>query len=796
MNRLSNATRISIGLTLVTMSVLAGAYALDLVPRRGALEGDRRLRLSQSMAVQFAVALEDDDPEQMLRLAESVLGNTPDILSLAVRRADGSLLFASADHDAAWNLDETRQTDTQRIEVPLHDDLGQFWGNVEVLFAPLPGVLLGEWVLLIFIAAGCLLAFMLYMRRTLRALDPSQVVPARVKAALDTLTEGALVIDLNDRIMLANQSLATMLDRDPAGMLGMKASDLNWLDAEHDRAPTSLPWADAVADSVCRGQSLRLLTPNGPRILVVNATPILGSGTHVRGVLVTFDDVTSIEEKNHQLMEMVQRLGEAQERVNRQNEELTRLATRDALTGCLNRRAFQEQLTTLVELARRRKEPFAVMMIDIDHFKSINDNHGHSVGDEVLRGLGKRLNETVRKSDVVCRYGGEEFCVLMPDTSIDGAAILAEKIRHALASQPLAGLPITASIGTTELSSDTTSPESVVDEADQALYFAKRSGRDRAIRYDECPDEPAEDRVLPEAPMPGEHIPIHAVSALFAALRYRDPQTAEHSRRVADLCVRFAVGTMNARDLFVLEVAAMLHDIGKIGVPDAILLKPGVLTDEEWQVMGRHDRIGIEILECFDCHELVDVVRDHHAGLDRIEDGSPLPAGHPIPIRARLLSIADAYDAMVSDRVYRSAMSRDDAFAELRRCAGTQFDPTLVEGFIAMLINEGDQVAAQSRVEFDLRLGLEVERLSAALLRRDVSSIGVLAERLQATATTLGRAEISEIAQRVGEAAEIDFDLNALLTEVNELLDLCATPGRVDNRINDPCALPTKSSEN
>jgi PAS domain-containing protein len=305
-DRLSNTTRISIGLTLVTLSVLACAYALDLVPRRGDLEGDRRLRLSQSMAVQFSVALGDDDPDQMLRLAESVVGHTPDIQSMAVRRADGSLLFASADHDDAWGLDGTGQANAQHVEVPLHDDLGQFWGNVEILFAPLPGGLLGDWVLFVFITSGCLLAFMLYMRRTLRALDPSQVVPARVKAALDTLFEGALVIDLNDRIMLANQALAAMLDRDPAGMLGTKASELDWLDAEHDRPPTSLPWVGAQADSVCRGQSLRLLTPDGPRILVVNATPILGAGRHVRGILVTFDDVTSIEKKNRQLAERLQ----------------------------------------------------------------------------------------------------------------------------------------------------------------------------------------------------------------------------------------------------------------------------------------------------------------------------------------------------------------------------------------------------------------------------------------------------------------------------------------------------------
>ncbi|MEM7626059.1 MAG: diguanylate cyclase [Planctomycetota bacterium] len=785
MRRLSNATRISIGLTLVTLSVIAGAYALELVPRRAALESQSRLKLSQNMAIQFSVALVNDDPDEMLRLAESVMGHAESIRSMAVRRADESLLFASAEHEAQW-----RDTDSgQHVEVPLYDDRGQYWGTVEILFTPLPTALLSEWALLAFVGGGCLLAYMLYMRRTLRALDPSQVVPARVKAALDTLAEGALVIDRSDRIMLANHALGEILDRDPAAMLGTKASELDWLDAEHDRAPQSLPWDHAEADSVFRGVSLRLRTPAGPRTLMVNATPILGAGNHIRGMLVTFDDVTSIEEKNQQLVEMVHRLGEAQERVNRQNEELTRLATRDALTGCLNRRAFHEQLTTLFEIARRREEPFAALMVDVDHFKSINDNHGHATGDEVLRGLGKRLQAVARKSDVVCRYGGEEFCVLMPNTSADGAAVLGEKIRHALAGEPLAGLTVTASLGVAETDDDVANAEQLIDHADAALYAAKQSGRDRVVRYDQRPEGSAEPTSRPEPVAATDHVPIHAVTALFAALRYRDPMTAEHSHRVADLCVRFAVGTMSPRDLFILEVAALLHDIGKIGVPDAILLKPGRLTEDEWEVMNRHDRIGLEILQCFDCREVVAIVRHHHSYFqDSTYDASE---GHNVPLRARILSIADAYDAMVSDRVYRPARSREQAFAELRRCAGTQFDPELVERFIAVIERQGDQVAANSQIEFDLRIGLEVERLSGALLRKDVPSIGVLAERLRATATSLGRTEIATIAKRVEDAVEIDLDLDKLLNEVNALLELCAQSASTNSNIESPpCAHP------
>ena len=770
MTKLSNPTRIGLGLTLLTLSVLAGAYALGLAPKRSTLEADRRMKVSETVAIQLSVALAEDDPDQMLRLAQSVMGYTPELKSLAVRRADGSVLFSSADHESEWQ----DLNNLQKITVPLHDKSGKDWGAAELLFTELPRTFLGEWGLFVYIALACLPGFTFYMRRTLRALDPSKVVPGRVRDALDTLSEGAMIIDLEDRIMLANQALAEMLGRDADELLGGQASRLGWLAIDHDEAPERLPWIDPSAGQVCRGASIRLRRGDETRTLIVNATPVLGSGQQVRGSLVTLDDVTAVEEKNQQLVEMVRQLGEAQDRVNQQNVDLKRLATRDALTGCLNRRAFQEQLATLVELSDRQKQPFSAMMVDVDHFKSVNDQHGHATGDAVLRDVAALLLDVARGSDVVCRYGGEEFCILMPDTALDGAAVLAEKVRAALSAKEPGGLKITASFGVAEMDAELRQEASVgeklIDRADMGLYAAKEAGRNRVTVYQPGMVQGVAERDTPTPKdTPGDHVPIHAVSALFAALRYRDPQTAEHCRRVADLCVRFGTGRMSTHDLFVMEVAAMLHDIGKIGVPDAILLKPGKLDEDEWAVMERHDRIGLEILGSFDCPDMIDIVSHHHSFFD--DTKRSVPGG--VPLRARVLSIADAYDAMVTDRVYRKAMPREAACAELRRCAGTQFDPSLVEQFIDLIENENGESARQSQLEFDLRIGLEVERLSGALLRRDVASVGVLAERLQTTATSLGRAEVADVAARVGDAAEVDCDLEKLLGQVNELLAIC-----------------------
>ena len=292
---------------------------------------------------------------------------------------------------------------------------------------------------------------------------------------------------------------------------------------------------------------MQLKTESGFRSLIVNASSIVGSQSSVRGCVFTFDDVTGIEQKNQQLVEMVRQLGQAQERVQKQNEELQRLATRDALTGSLNRRAFHEQLATLFAMSRRQRQPLSAIMLDIDHFKSVNDQYGHARGDDVLRGVAQALRSSVRGADVVCRYGGEEFCILMPSTDLDGAFQLAEKLRKAVNGTKIAEVNVTVSCGVSCTSVGALSSQTLIAEADEALYNSKHAGRNRTTRFDRLdpslPRSPADRK--PSVPASEELIPIHAVRSLFAALSFRDPQTAQHSRRVSEMCVKIGSTWLN-----------------------------------------------------------------------------------------------------------------------------------------------------------------------------------------------------------------------------------------------------------
>ena len=275
-------------------------------------------------------------------------------------------------------------------------------------------------------------------------------------------------------------------------------------------------------------------------------------------------------------------------------------------------------------------------------------------------------------------------------------------------------------------------------------------------------------------------IPYPAVASLLSALAYRDAATAAHSTRVAELCVATASGLLSVKDTYVLEVGALLHDIGKIGVPDAILLKPGPLTREEWETMELHDRIGVEIVEAsFSNSQLVDIMRYHHATYGGSPDAPHFPKGEDIPVGARIVTIADSYDAMVSDRVYRKGRPQEEAFKELRRCAGTQFDPELVERFIEVVEDHKPiHVPVESR-QIALQVGLQIERLAEAIDDRDGPSIRSLAARLETTAARGGISEIESVAAEIKQAAAEETDLLSLLQMVEQLMSLCRSSQKI-----------------
>lgn len=475
------------------------------------------------------------------------------------------------------------------------------------------------------------------------------------------------------------------------------------------------------------------------------------------------------------------KMGSAEIRL--QNLELRTLASSDPLTACLNRRSFFAEFETQWSTALRYQYPLSCIMVDVDHFKSINDRHGHRVGDLVLQQVAERLKAAVRQGDLVCRYGGEEFCILLPHTDLTEATEAAERFRQEIAAQTYGNVRVTASLGVSALGLGAHEPRELLDQADQALYAAKRTGRNRVVRWDERPENVPSDLAgvpladSPDGTEPETRITFHAVTALVSALAYRSLDVAEHSRRVADLCVAVGRRLLPLSQCYLLEVAALLHDIGKLGVPDAILFKSGPLSDQEWKVIRSHEHMGEEIiLAAFTSPELRNMVRNRYCWYAGSPHNPDLPRGKDIPLGARILAIADAFDAMVSDCVYRKGRSRQEAFAELRRCAGQQFDPELVERFIDIIAAQEDNRTIPALFvskQTALQIGLRVEKLANAVDSRDLPALRRMADRIRANACEQGIDRIADVAGRLEQAAASNCDWIELTQLTFNLLDLC-----------------------
>ena len=365
-------------------------------------------------------------------------------------------------------------------------------------------------------------------------------------------------------------------------------------------------------------------------------------------------------------------------------------ATVDRLTGVANRQALLASLFAEVERASRYERPLCVAFVDIDHFKTVNDSYGHAAGDIVLRGVAQTISESLRASDLIGRYGGEEFMLILTETTVDEGAALSEKLRKLVerARHSVEGnedLSVTISIGIVGGTGKQLRMENLVRDADAAMYSAKSLGRNQTYIF----EEPDEDSRVPRAPISD----AGRARAMEIGRRARDAATDMLTSFIAPLPhyrgqpspLIAAIVVEMARQLELpdseidrIKVAALLHDVGKVAVPEAILDKPAALTSAEWRSVVQHPRIGQVILEhAAALRDAVPIILHHHERFG----GHGYPYGlraNEIPLGARIVAIADAYDAMTHDRPYKLAMSHDAAIAELKLHSGTQFDPELV----------------------------------------------------------------------------------------------------------------------
>ncbi|MGD0129509.1 MAG: diguanylate cyclase [Terriglobia bacterium] len=398
----------------------------------------------------------------------------------------------------------------------------------------------------------------------------------------------------------------------------------------------------------------------------------------------------------------------------REHQSLQDQAITDGLTHLKTHRFFREALDGEWRRSIRSGRPFSVIMMDLDCFKQVNDNGGHLEGDRVLAAVAGLLDSRSRQSNVVARYGGDEFAILLPETTTEQAEILAERLRSSLqADHYLHSHHVTASIGVASFPSHGPTPEDVLSVADSGMYLAKHCEGNcvRVASLRIAPGNAEHDQELLDACLGvavkrmfsdgNEAVnnrylyrfeqmkPLwDTITALAFAVEAKDPYTKRHSAEVSAWAAKIAVHVgLSRAEVEDIRLAGIVHDIGKIHVPEVVLSKPSFLTPKEFDLVKSHAAWGAKILEPLKETGIERIVRYHHEALD----GNGYPEGlkgEEIPIGARIITVADAFQAMVHDRNYRKRRTTDEAVAELRRCRGTQFDPLAVDALVQLIESE------------------------------------------------------------------------------------------------------------
>ncbi|MFN7841956.1 MAG: diguanylate cyclase [Pirellula sp.] len=763
--------------------MMAGHLVNLLTPDLQRIQVERS-EAGQKIAMSCSKHLAGSDQIRLQRACRESLLTIDQLQSLRILRYDGLVLYSSPDHLRFWTLTPEAPSDLNQIRIPLIKG-ESVYAEIELAFEPVSYFWSSNYIrwatILGFGFSLSVGSFAFFLSRALGVLDPKNAVPKRVRNTLDTIVGGVVILDEQGKILLANDSFARWLNLSVDEVAEKELSSLSWTREEEG----VWPWELAILHKAPKtGIKLHLSACDKEYTFMVNATPVFDGNEILTGALVSFEDISLMEEQRQHLLDVLRDLEVSREQIRRQNEVLHELATRDGLTGALNRRALFEKVEAIWEKRNEGNRGLITIMMDVDHFKKLNDQHGHTAGDAVLKDVVKVVSKIVDGRAVLSRYGGEEFCVIMQKATISEGEAMAEEIRAGIQTCLAEPYKVTASLGVSSSIFNAPNIGAQIEQADQGLYAAKRGGRNAFRTWspqlvsDALEDEKNKAAKLAATDIEDHPISYHAVVSLNAALSKRFPKIAAHSNRVAEIAVELAKGQLKVDQLYTLEIAATLHDVGCLGMTqsECDLLKDHALIDDDRNL--DRNLVTQELLDSsFNSNELRDIIKFQTIPYSQQHQ---YPGG--IPLGARVIAIANSYDALTS-ALSDQSFSHEQAIMYMRSRAGDLFDPELVE---KLATNPTGWRPENTLTDFEmctrdvLMVGYQIERVihsyesgNSIVLKAKLDSLESLAHKIDMP--TIGKI-IKELKSEVERKAIADW--GSLMPIMYDLVELCLTVHR------------------
>lgn len=784
MNRLGATYRLAFALAMISTASIV-ILSLFASWRENHMAVQSRILACEQFGLLCTVHLQRGNQAALDEISKKLLKREQSLSGMRIVDVSGNVISKAGILPNQAQKAEDKNADFIKVAVNLYR-FQKPWGALEFYYRR-PGNQSAMFQLLTPIALALLINFPLFvltLRRCLAVVDTSRVVPTRVRNTLDTIPDGIAIADAHGRIIVVNDAFQKSCGRDADALIGKGLNRLAF-----EPIDEMLPWHHAEKGvKAIVGVKAQLKLADGIGYFNLGCSPIFDANEKHAGNLISVQNITELENQKRILECTLSELEVSKEKLSERNAQLQELATKDMLTGVYNRRYLIEQLEQTWEQCCSDRSPMGVFMLDVDRFKLLNDNHGHAVGDRVLRDVAAVLKSSVSSYGMVARYGGEEFCVVLPNLNAQEATVIAESVRRNIESQLELPYHVTASLGVSSSEFGAANYQEMLEQADQSLYSAKHGGRNAVCCWDtvrkrkEETSHPQEQKRTERSYARGDsYVSISSIRAIRELLDDRDPFAMQHSERVAATSVAFGKSFLSHVQLNQLELAALLHEVSSLSpISKSNKALQGLLDSSNSNSFDHH-QVCLDMIELFSgSKSIAEIVRCKQLFYDGRNANPEESIGEDILLMSRVLTVVHTYDVLRYGPRGQILKSHETAISQLRKESGTRLDPRLVEAFSDFCnanINSLQSPTSIAKKEDKGTHRTQSQLHPAEKVIGDIGLVKKMIESMLGNAKEMKLGSIAELLERLSFSIESapEEELSSICDLVTELNGICST---------------------